>query len=82
MISSVQPREGERLGGEVEEVIQGLYDGMTECVYQQPISSFWVDAKPQPVFEVDVLAEGRGALEEANDHLGRRSLTITWVGGG
>lgn len=81
MISSVQPREGERLGDKVEEVIQGLYDGMTECIYQQPLSSFWVDAKPQPVFEVDVLAKGRTALEEANDQLGRRSLMVTWVGG-
>jgi hypothetical protein len=70
----LQPRDGaglEDLDGEVEQLIGGLYDSMTECLYQQSISSFSVDAKPQAVFEVDILGLGRAALQEANDDLGR-----------
>ncbi|CAL8309072.1 unnamed protein product [Lota lota] len=58
------------LNGEVEQLIEGLYDGMTECIYQRPISSFSVDTKPQAVFEVDILGQGRAALQKANDDLG------------
>lgn len=49
---------------------------MTECVYQRPITSFAVEMKPQPVFEVDILAEGRAALERANHDLGG-SVTLS-----
>lgn len=49
---------------------------MTECVYQRPITSFAVEMKPQPVFEVDILAEGRAALERANRDLGG-SVTLS-----
>uniref|UniRef100_A0A671VXE9 Phosphoribosylformylglycinamidine synthase n=1 Tax=Sparus aurata TaxID=8175 RepID=A0A671VXE9_SPAAU len=51
-------------------LIECLYDSMTECIYQHPITSFTVEIKPQPVFEVDVLGKGRPALETANDELG------------
>uniref|UniRef100_A0A7N6C4D9 Phosphoribosylformylglycinamidine synthase n=1 Tax=Anabas testudineus TaxID=64144 RepID=A0A7N6C4D9_ANATE len=51
-------------------LIECLYDGMTECIYQHPITSFTVETKPQPVFEVDILGNGRAALEAANDELG------------
>ncbi|KAJ3599540.1 hypothetical protein NHX12_033499 [Muraenolepis orangiensis] len=69
----IKPRDGESLdhhSGDVERLIEGLYDSMTECIYQRPISSFSVDAKPQAVFEVDILGKGRAALEKANDDLG------------
>uniref|UniRef100_A0A7N6BYI4 Phosphoribosylformylglycinamidine synthase n=1 Tax=Anabas testudineus TaxID=64144 RepID=A0A7N6BYI4_ANATE len=41
-----------------------------KCIYQHPITSFTVETKPQPVFEVDILGNGRAALEAANDELG------------
>ncbi|TNM87451.1 hypothetical protein fugu_005672 [Takifugu bimaculatus] len=69
----IKPKNGESLkdlGGDVKELIECLYDNMTECVYQRPITSFAVEMKPQPVFEVDILAEGRAALERANHDLG------------
>ena len=69
----LQPRDGvslDDLDVDLEQLIGGLYDSMTECLYQQSISSFSVDAKPQAVFEVDILAQGRAALQEANDDLG------------
>lgn len=69
----MQPKNGESLkdlGGDAKKLIECLYDNMTECVYQRPITSFAVEMKPQPVFEVDILAEGRAALERANHDLG------------
>uniref|UniRef100_A0A4W4FS79 Phosphoribosylformylglycinamidine synthase n=1 Tax=Electrophorus electricus TaxID=8005 RepID=A0A4W4FS79_ELEEL len=55
---------------EMEKLIGLLYDSMTECVYPQPIASFSVDVRLQDVFEVDILGEGRAALERANNELG------------
>ncbi|XP_072294418.1 phosphoribosylformylglycinamidine synthase [Eucyclogobius newberryi] len=55
---------------DVKKLIESLYDSMTECIYQTPITSFAVETKPQPVFEVDILGAGRAALEKANDDLG------------
>uniref|UniRef100_A0A3B5B2X5 Phosphoribosylformylglycinamidine synthase n=1 Tax=Stegastes partitus TaxID=144197 RepID=A0A3B5B2X5_9TELE len=59
-----------KLNGDVEKLIECLYDGMTECIYRHPITSFTVETKPQSVFEVDILGKGRVALETANDELG------------
>ncbi|XP_077573996.1 phosphoribosylformylglycinamidine synthase [Stigmatopora nigra] len=55
---------------EVKNLIHLLHDSMTECIYERPVTSFVVDAKAQPFFEVDVMGEGRAALEKANDQLG------------
>lgn len=62
------------LDNDLQNLVECLYDSMTECIYQHPITSFSVEIKPQPVFEVDVLEKGRVALEKANDDLGE-SLT-------
>uniref|UniRef100_A0A3Q1C0E8 Phosphoribosylformylglycinamidine synthase n=1 Tax=Amphiprion ocellaris TaxID=80972 RepID=A0A3Q1C0E8_AMPOC len=59
-----------KLDGDVKKLIECLYDSMTECIYQRPITSFAVETKPQSVFEVDILGKGRAALEAANDELG------------
>lgn len=75
----LQPKNGEsltELGGDVQKLIECLYDSMTECIYQRPITSFTVDVKPQPVFEVDILGKGRAALEAANDDLGETLVPL------
>ncbi|XP_034085669.1 phosphoribosylformylglycinamidine synthase [Gymnodraco acuticeps] len=70
----IKPKNGEKslneLNGDMKKLIECLYDSMTECIYQHPITSFSVETKPQPVFEVDILGKGRAALETANDDLG------------
>lgn len=69
----IKPQEGHNgvlKDGAMERLISCLYDTMTECVYSQPIMSFAVDIRPQEVFEVDILGQGRAALEKANDELG------------
>lgn len=73
----LQPKNGEsvnELNGDIKKLIECLYDGMTECIYHHPITSFTVETKPQPVFEVDILGKGRAALETANDDLGETHL--------
>lgn len=55
---------------EAEAIVAPLYDRMTECCYDQPIENFDITARPEKVFEVDVLGQGRAALEKANKDLG------------
>uniref|UniRef100_I3J3D9 Phosphoribosylformylglycinamidine synthase n=1 Tax=Oreochromis niloticus TaxID=8128 RepID=I3J3D9_ORENI len=58
------------ISGDMKKLIECLYDSMTECIYQHPITSFTVETEPQAVFDVDILGKGRAALESANDELG------------
>ena len=77
--SVLQPKNegsGNKLNGDSKKLIECLYDSMTECIYQHPITSFTVETKPQPVFEVDILGKGRKALETANDDLGKTPFTL------
>lgn len=72
-MSLLQPKDGgslKDLDSDLQNLVECLYDSMTECIYQHPITSFSVEIKPQPVFEVDILGKGRAALEKANDDLG------------
>ncbi|XP_062412809.1 phosphoribosylformylglycinamidine synthase [Sardina pilchardus] len=69
----IKPKDGQngmKPDKDMEKLIGCLYDGMTECVYLHPISSFIVETRPKEVFEVDILGKGRAALEMANDELG------------
>ncbi|XP_072040908.1 phosphoribosylformylglycinamidine synthase-like [Amphiura filiformis] len=43
---------------------------MTECCYLEPIESFEIQVKPEPVYDIDVIGQGRAALEKANTDLG------------
>ncbi|XP_014382443.1 phosphoribosylformylglycinamidine synthase [Alligator sinensis] len=51
-------------------IVEALGDRMTEQRYLEPIASFAVAARPAPMFPVDVLGQGRTALERANQELG------------
>ncbi|XP_041126127.1 phosphoribosylformylglycinamidine synthase [Polyodon spathula] len=69
----IQSRDGQKeklLDGEVDRLTSSLFDKMTECIFSQPIESFAVETLPQKVFQVDILGEGRAALEKANRDLG------------
>jgi len=43
-------------------VLAALHDRMTQCR---------MDKKPDPWYEVDIVGQGRTALETVNDHLGK-----------
>ncbi|MCL5422240.1 MAG: phosphoribosylformylglycinamidine synthase [Nitrospirae bacterium] len=47
-----------------------FYDRMTECPYPERLRTFDPGIKPEPVFEVKILEEGRAAIEKINRELG------------
>lgn len=50
-----------------------LYDRMTEQHFPSPIQSFSVGCIPPPLDDrINILAEGRPALEKANQELGKQ----------
>ncbi|PSN31568.1 Phosphoribosylformylglycinamidine synthase [Blattella germanica] len=64
-------QDGLAISPAVEEELAGLlHDRMTQCRYMNPIDSFELGVNPEEWYEVDVLSEGRKALEDVNSHLG------------
>ena len=55
---------------EEERVVLSLHDRMTQCRYLKPLVTFEQHTRPEDVFEVDVMGQGRSALERANKELG------------
>ncbi|MGM0366786.1 MAG: phosphoribosylformylglycinamidine synthase, partial [Actinomycetota bacterium] len=53
-----------------ESFIQNRYDRMTECVYEEPLTSFETGIVPEEVYEVCLLQKGMEALKEVNRRLG------------
>uniref|UniRef100_A0A0A9YYE3 Phosphoribosylformylglycinamidine synthase n=2 Tax=Lygus hesperus TaxID=30085 RepID=A0A0A9YYE3_LYGHE len=53
-----------------KKIVDALHDRMTECEYQRPISSFNHGIVPDKWGIVDVMRQGRAALEGVNDRLG------------
>ena len=47
-----------------------VHDRMTECVFDEPLMSFSLDATIPEVYEVPILTEGRKALEKVDKELG------------
>lgn len=53
-----------------EDLAALVHDRMTECRYPAPLASFETGIKPEPVYEVPVLGDGRAALLEINRKMG------------
>ena len=49
---------------DIEAFIDSHHDRMTECRYVAPLSTFETGVEPEPVYEVDLLGKGPGALLE------------------
>jgi|Deesub1362A_J573_1020465.scaffolds.fasta_scaffold01267_4 phosphoribosylformylglycinamidine synthase len=47
-----------------------FYDRMTECPYPEPLSSFETGIKPEPVYIVPLIEEGKDALRRINREMG------------
>ncbi|MEC4676637.1 MAG: phosphoribosylformylglycinamidine synthase, partial [Nitrospirota bacterium] len=54
----------------LEKFMDGLYDRMTECIYPEQLKTFETGIKPEPVFHVPLIEEGRAALEKLNAGMG------------
>lgn len=55
---------------EKELIVKSLHDPMTECQYHKPLESFDINVSPEPCYEIDVMGDGKIALEKANASLG------------
>ncbi|XP_059628103.1 probable phosphoribosylformylglycinamidine synthase, chloroplastic/mitochondrial isoform X2 [Cornus florida] len=55
---------------QINEFAAMVHDRMTECVYDQKLTSFEVSVVPDEVRYVPVMERGRKALEEINDEMG------------
>ncbi|MBI4826773.1 MAG: phosphoribosylformylglycinamidine synthase [Nitrospirae bacterium] len=47
-----------------------FYDRMTECPYPEQLKTFETGIKPEPVFEIPFIEEGKSALEKINRKMG------------
>jgi len=47
-----------------------FYDRMTECPYPEPLKSFEIGIKPEPVKIIPLIEEGKSALERINKEMG------------
>lgn len=47
-----------------------IHDRMTECLYPQPLSTFETGIKPEPVYIVPLIEEGKEALRKINITMG------------
>lgn len=53
-----------------QKLVDTLHDRMTECEYVTALESFEVNVKPEICYEIDIIANGKMALEKANKDLG------------
>ena len=54
-----------------ERLVHSLHDRMTQCRYLEPVKSFELQKPPEPLFDIDIMGEGKTALARANKELGR-----------
>lgn len=66
--------------GDLEDrLVSCLHDRMTQCRYTKPIESFELQVKTEDVYDVDVIGQGRLALEKANKNLGeKREINLVY----
>jgi phosphoribosylformylglycinamidine synthase len=55
---------------QVDSFIGEVHDRMTECSYPEPLTTFETGIKPEPVFEIPLMEEGKSALEKINREMG------------
>ena len=53
-----------------KKVVNALHDRMTQTPYEKPLTSFDLGIKPEKWFEIDIMGQGRKALETVNQKLG------------
>ncbi len=55
---------------ELSSFIELLHDRMTECLYPEQLTTFDTGVRPEPVYEVRLIEEGKAALERINREMG------------
>ncbi len=54
----------------LQPLLELIHDRMTECPYPEPIATFETGIKPEPVFIVPLIEEGKEALRKINIDMG------------
>ena len=54
----------------IEQLLPLIHDRMTECVYPERLTTFDTGIKPEPVYTVPLIEEGREALVRLNREMG------------
>ncbi|MCI5180818.1 MAG: phosphoribosylformylglycinamidine synthase, partial [Candidatus Electrothrix sp. AW3_4] len=49
---------------DMQAFIAAHHDQMTECLYPEPLTTFATGVEPEPVYEVDLMGKGPGALSD------------------
>ncbi|MCI5192316.1 MAG: phosphoribosylformylglycinamidine synthase [Candidatus Electrothrix sp. AU1_5] len=49
-------------GEDMQTFVAAHHDRMTECLYPEPLTTFATGVEPEPVYEVDLMGKGPGAL--------------------
>jgi phosphoribosylformylglycinamidine synthase len=55
---------------QINSFLEEVHDRMTECPYPEPLTTFETGIKPEPVYEIPLIQEGKSALEEINRKMG------------
>jgi phosphoribosylformylglycinamidine synthase len=55
---------------EINGFLEAVHDRMTECRYPEPLAAFETGARPEHVFSIRLIEEGRSALEKINREMG------------
>jgi phosphoribosylformylglycinamidine synthase len=55
---------------QVDSFLEQVHDRMTECQYPEQLTTFETGAKPEPVFDIALIEEGKPALEKINKEMG------------
>ena len=63
----IPDREREEM---VEKILPLIHDRMTECPYPERLSTFETGIKPEPVYTVPLIEEGKEALRRINREMG------------
>ncbi|KAK6630680.1 hypothetical protein RUM44_002849 [Polyplax serrata] len=58
------------------QIISNLHDRMTQTQYVKPLESFDLGVKTEKWFEIDIMGQGRKALESVNQKLGRNPTSV------
>ncbi|KAK2971201.1 hypothetical protein RJ640_008625 [Escallonia rubra] len=66
----VEARSGSLLDSQIDQFAAMVHDRMTECVYDQKLTSFETCVVPEEVHHVPVMEYGREALEKINMEMG------------
>ena len=66
----IRSQKSEVRSQNLSEFLSLVHDRMTECQYQEPLKTFETGIKPETVYTIPLLEEGKSALAKVNQKMG------------